>query len=52
MLDLVGIMFSSVIILFVIINAARLDRVKPWFQTVSRIEPAAKSKPRPWRLHP
>ncbi len=35
MLDLVGIMFSSVMMLYVIIQAARLDRSEPWFKPVS-----------------
>jgi hypothetical protein len=51
MLDLAGIMFSSVMILFIIINAVRLDRVKPWFQTISRTDSAGNSSPGPWRRH-
>jgi hypothetical protein len=34
MLDTLGILFSTVMILVVIFNAVRLDRVQPWFQTL------------------
>jgi hypothetical protein len=34
MLDLYGILFSSLMMLFIIVRAVRLDRVQPWFQTV------------------
>jgi hypothetical protein len=37
MLDLTGIMFSSVMMLIVIIRALRLDRIQPWFQTVKAL---------------
>jgi hypothetical protein len=36
MLDLAGIMFSSVMMLIVIVRAAQLDRAQPWFQAVKR----------------
>ncbi len=36
MLDLAGIMFSSVMMLMVIIQAVRLDHSQPWFQSVKR----------------
>ncbi|HXT78925.1 MAG TPA: hypothetical protein VN702_05110 [Acetobacteraceae bacterium] len=36
MLDLMGIMFSSVIMLFVIVRAVQLDSTQPWFQTIAR----------------
>jgi hypothetical protein len=49
MLDVAGIMFSSVMILFVVIRAVRLDRVRPWFQTVEGADNAAKGRPLPWR---
>jgi hypothetical protein len=32
MLDLTGIMFSSVLMLLVIVQAVRQDRIQPWFQ--------------------
>jgi hypothetical protein len=50
MLDLAGILFSSVMMLFVIVRAVQLDRSEPWFQTISRKkEDAGQSAPRPWR---
>ncbi|MFL5282239.1 MAG: hypothetical protein ACJ8AW_14950 [Rhodopila sp.] len=36
MLDLSGILFSSIIMMLVIIRAVQLDRVQPWFQTLKR----------------
>ena len=36
MLDLTGILFSSVMMLMVIVRAVQLDRVQPWFQPVKR----------------
>jgi hypothetical protein len=38
MLDLTGIMFSSVMMLIVILRAVQLDRTQPWFQKVKRKE--------------
>lgn len=32
MLDLTGILFSSLMMLFVIFQAVRLDATKPWFE--------------------
>jgi hypothetical protein len=49
MLDLAGIMFSSVMILFVIVRAVQLDLTQPWFQTISRTDDVRQSKPRPWQ---
>jgi hypothetical protein len=40
MLDLTGIMLSSVLMLIVIVQAVRRDRIQPWFQ-------AFKPKPKP-----
>lgn len=34
MLDLAGILFSSVMMLFIIVRAVRLDQTQPWFQTL------------------
>ena len=34
MLDLTGILFSSVMMLIVIVRAVQLDREQPWFQNV------------------
>jgi hypothetical protein len=36
MLDLTGILFSTVLMLFVILRAVQLDRLLPWFQTIGR----------------
>lgn len=49
MLDLTGIMFSSVMMLMVIVRAVRLDRLQPWFQTVERKEKPVDEKTRAWR---
>jgi hypothetical protein len=49
MLDLTGIMFSSVMMLMVIIRAVQLDRTQAWFQSVKRKEKAQDEKARPWR---
>ncbi len=38
MLDLTGIMFSSVMMLIVIVRAMQLDRTQPWFQKIKRQE--------------
>jgi hypothetical protein len=35
MLDVTGILFSSLMMLFVVVRAVRLDRTQPWFQTLS-----------------
>ena len=32
MLDLTGILFSSLMMLFVIVQAVRLDAARPWFE--------------------
>jgi hypothetical protein len=48
MLDLAGIMFSSLAMLIIIVRAVRLDRIQPWFQTVKRKEPADARAPA-WR---
>jgi hypothetical protein len=48
MLDLAGIMFSSVMMLVIIVRAVRLDRIQPWFQTVKRNE-SADAGPPAWR---
>jgi hypothetical protein len=50
MLDLAGIMFSSVMMLVIIVQAVRLDRVQPWFQTVKRKKPA-EVRTSGWRRH-
>lgn len=45
MLDLTGIVFSSVMMLIVIMRAVRLDRIQPWFQTVKCRDAAGLVKP-------
>lgn len=43
MLDLTGILFSSVMMLLVIVRALQLDRAQPWFQAIKRknnVQPA------------
>lgn len=50
MLDLTGIMFSSIMMLIVIVRALKLDRTQPWFQTVKRKDaPAAEAGKRAWQ---
>jgi hypothetical protein len=49
MLDDAGIMFSSVMILFVIVRAVRLDSVQPWFQAMTGRDDAGKTARRPWQ---
>jgi hypothetical protein len=34
-LDLVGIVFSSVMMVYVIFRAVQLDRTRPWFETAA-----------------
>ncbi len=36
MLDLLGILFSSIIMMLVIARAVKLDRTQAWFQTLKR----------------
>lgn len=49
MLDLTGIMFSSLMMLYVAFRALRLDRAMPWFQHVTKtVKAADPQKPR-WR---
>ncbi|HQT75670.1 MAG TPA: hypothetical protein PLD10_01360 [Rhodopila sp.] len=38
MLDLTGIMFSSLMMLFIVVRAIRLDRAEPWFRPIKRAE--------------
>jgi hypothetical protein len=48
MLDLIGIMFSSVMMLIVIVQAVRLDRIQPWFQALKPKTKSVESK-QSWR---
>ncbi len=49
MLDLAGIMFSSVLMLIVIVQAVRLDRIQPWFQALKPKAKPAENPIRSWR---
>jgi hypothetical protein len=49
MLDLTGIMFSSVMMLIVILRALQLDRTQPWFQKIKRKEATVPVAARGWR---
>jgi hypothetical protein len=49
MLDLAGILFSSVMMLMVIVQAVRLDRTQPWFQSIASKDKPAEPKTRTWR---
>jgi hypothetical protein len=48
-LDLAGIMFSSIMMLIVIVRALRLDRTQPWFQTITIKDTPPKGGARPWQ---
>jgi len=49
MLDLTGIMFSSIMMLVIVIRAIKADQIEPWFQTVKRkAGPPSAPKP-PWQ---
>jgi hypothetical protein len=49
MLDLTGIMFSSVMMLMVIVRALQIDRTQPWFQKVKRKEAPTPTDKRAWQ---
>lgn len=50
MLDITGILFSSIMMLIVIVRAVKLDKTQPWFQMVAVARPAeAKPATRPGR---
>jgi hypothetical protein len=49
MLDLTGILFSSVMMLMVIIRAVQLDREQPWFQKLKRKEGSPSSERPFWQ---
>jgi hypothetical protein len=49
MLDTIGILFSTLMILTIVVRAVRLDRRQPWFQPIKPKEkPASKVTP-VWR---
>jgi hypothetical protein len=49
MLDLTGIMFSSIMMLMVIVQALRLDSSQPWFQKIKRTEGSPPPDKRFWQ---
>jgi hypothetical protein len=49
MLDLAGIMFSSIMMLMVIVQAVRLDLAQPWFQAIKRKGKPSGEKRISWR---
>jgi len=49
MLDLTGIMFSSVMMLIVIVRAVQLDHLQSWFQSVKRKEAPVSASRVPWK---
>lgn len=48
MLDVAGIMLSSVMMLMIIVRSVRLDRLQPWFQAIKRKKPVG-DVTRTWR---
>ena len=42
MLDMIGIAFSSVMMIVIIVQAVRLDREQPWFQKATRPRPVTR----------
>ena len=49
MLDLAGIMFSSVIMVMAVLRAVQLDRTLPWFEKVNANEVSVATNKRPWQ---
>lgn len=49
MLDIAGILFSSAMMLFIIVRAVQLDRIRPWFQPISHRDGGTKVPVRPWQ---
>ena len=52
MLDLTGIMFSSIMMLMVVIRALQMDSSQPWFQKIKRKEGAPPPDKRFWQRRP
>ena len=48
MLDMAGIMVSSMMMLMIIVRSVRLDRLQPWFQAIERKTPIG-DVPVTWR---
>jgi hypothetical protein len=51
MLDMAGIVFSSVMMVLAIVRAVQLDRTLPWFQKITRNANVAAATRRPWQRH-
>jgi hypothetical protein len=49
MLDLCGIVFTSVMMLTVIVRALQADRIQPWFQTIKCDDVQPSADRRPWQ---
>jgi hypothetical protein len=49
MLDLTGILFSSIMMLLIIVRAVRLDSRQPWFQPIKVKARTAAAKTNRWR---
>ncbi len=49
MLDLTGILFSSVMMVMVIVRALQLDRTQPWFQKIKRQQKPTPTQQRAWQ---
>ncbi len=52
MLDTLGILFSSIVMMLVVVRAVRLDRAQPWFQVLKRraVTPAPETAGRRRRI--
>lgn len=44
MIDNFAILFSTIMVMFIVVQAARMDRVRPWFETRSLYEQEQKRK--------
>ncbi|MEA2787871.1 MAG: hypothetical protein QOG73_277 [Acetobacteraceae bacterium] len=51
MLDLFGIVFTSVMMLVVIVRALQADRIRPWFQAIKREDVQPVAGKRSWKRH-
>jgi hypothetical protein len=51
MLDLFGIVFTSVMMLVVIVRALQADRIRPWFQAIKRDDVQPVASKRSWKRH-
>jgi len=50
-LDLAGILFSSLMLLLVILRAAWRDRTQPWFQSIAPKDRPDRPRARTWQRH-